>query len=101
MIKEYLAEILKLKLHKESFFTKAFSLGKFKIYPFYDLSVMISNSDESGVCSISPIAIVVLEFKSNDEVEYYLYYFDESKKSEEYNKIIIEKFCEDVLDLNN
>ncbi len=30
--------------------------------------------------SISPLAIVVLEFKSNDEIEYYLYYFDESKK---------------------
>lgn len=49
MIKDYLAEILKFKLHEESFFTKAFSLGKFKIYPFYDLSIMISNSDESGV----------------------------------------------------
>lgn len=101
MIKDNLSDIFNFNIIDERFFTEGFDLGNLKIYPYYDLSIIILDFEESGVFSIKPLAIIISNFNSNNDIEYYLYYIDESKKSENSDKIIIEKFCEDILNLNN
>jgi len=88
---------LKLKSHKEQFFTDSIDFTNVKIYPFYDLSILCSNSGKSGHCLINPVAIIVCELIDNEVVDYYLYYFDDFNRSEESTKNILNHFCNEKI----
>jgi hypothetical protein len=51
--------LLNIKLHEESFFTDCIKIGKFEIYPFYNMHGTISTENNSGILSINPIAIII------------------------------------------
>ncbi|MBZ9570791.1 hypothetical protein KQY27_04420 [Methanobrevibacter sp. TMH8] len=91
MLEKDINDLLNAKLHNESFFTETIDLGNYKIYPFYELS-LISNSENMGHCSISPIAIIICMIINNQITDYYLHYFDESHNNETSTKDILNKF---------
>lgn len=100
MIKEIL-DSLKLESHKEQFFADSIDFGNVKVYPFYNLSILSSNSGKSGNCFINPIAIIVCELIDNKVVDYYLYYFDEFNRSEKSTKNILNRFCNEKIRKSN
>ena len=96
MIKRVL-DSLKLESYKEQFFADSINFTNVKIYPFYDLSILSSNSGKFSNCSINPVAIIVCELIDNEVAEYYLYYFDDFNRSEKLTKDILNQFCNEKL----
>lgn len=88
-------KLLRPEIHKDSFFAECIEIANFKIYPFYDLFMAFSNKMSSGSCSIDPIAIIISN-TINNKTDFYLLYFDESLKNEDYDKKILEEFCKEI-----
>jgi len=100
MIKR-VSDSLNIETHEEQFFGNSISFANVKFYPFYDLSLLSSNSRKSGNCLINPVAIIVCELIDNEMVDYYLYYFDDVNRSEKSIKNILNHFCNDFLNEKN
>ena len=89
---ERILDSLNLESYKEQFFADSIRFANVKIYPFYDLSILSSNSGEPGTCLINPVAIIICKLRDNEVEDYYLYYFDENNKSEKSTKNILNHF---------
>lgn len=96
MIKRIL-DSLNIESYKEQFFTESIDGFNIKIYPFYDLD-MILNSRECGSFSIKPIAIIICELDNAKVTDYYLHYFDEYDNNETYTNNILNRFCNEILE---
>lgn len=67
------SKLLRPKIYKENFFTEEIKIANFKIYPFYELLILISSKINSGNCSIDLISIIISN-RINNKTDYYLLY---------------------------
>jgi len=98
MVENVLNSFFNKNTFEEDFFSKKIIAGRYEIYPYYNLKISCLKSELVAIASINPLAIVIKDIKDKNEAEYYLYFFNGSKKYDEtYIIKILEKFVNSVL----
>lgn len=92
MVENILYTFFNNNIFNEDFFSKKIILGKYEVYPYYNIKIIYSKSRLVVNASITPLAIVIKD-KNKNKPEYYLHLFNDSKKDDKtYIMKILEKF---------